>query len=137
MVDNKIKTPLPVYQLSIAADLAVFGRTEDGDQYTGEVYYIIATDAKGRRMAYNQSFPGCVKESWEDEESGDSGIYFDDIRIEAMEDATALMSSLSAGGLTQLSDADWHETHAVYGSAAYSGQAEAEWERERDEGRMS
>ena len=47
------------YSFEIVSDLYQAGRTEDGDAYTAEVYYVMAEDEDGNRWQHFAAFPGC------------------------------------------------------------------------------
>jgi len=124
------------YQFDITSDLHKFGVTEDGEDYVGEVYFVTATDSDGHRFIHHQSFPGCQKTDYpEDDEDLDFPYYFADIREEAQKAAEALVTELITNDILELNPVDWHKTSAVYGASAYNEQDTIDWEREHD--RMS
>lgn len=109
--------------IEIGSDLYVAGRTEDGHEYTAEVYFVVATNARGDRWRHASSFPGCKTES--DEEGY---THFADIREQAQRDAQTLVdriqSRINAGGALNLQH--WHEDRPVYGSSAYVAYGQAD-----------
>jgi hypothetical protein len=103
----------------IGSDLYVAGRTEDGADYTAEVYFITATNARGDRWRHASSFPGCnpVRD--------DEGYtHFADIRAEAQKEANTLMARMQARGAINLQH--WREDRPVYGSSAYVAYGQAD-----------
>jgi len=101
-------------QFEIVSDVYVAGRTEDGERYTAEVYYVQAEDERGNRWAHYAHFKGC--ETGYDEEYGIPT--FKDVRPEAMAQAQHLLDRIvEAGGILDLNH--WTETRPCYGSAAY------------------
>ncbi len=111
----------------IASDLYVAGRTEDGQDYTAEVYFITATNARGDRWRHETTFPGCAREN--DEEGY---THFADIRAQAMEKAKTLIARMEARGTINLQH--WSEDRPVYGSNAYVAYgASDDWEEEQRE----
>ncbi len=111
----------------IASDLYVAGRTEDGQDYTAEVYFITATNARGDRWRHETTFPGCAPEN--DEEGY---THFADIRAQAMEQVKALLARMEARGTINLQH--WREDRPVYGSNAYVAYGQSDdWEEEQRE----
>ena len=111
----------------ICSDLYVAGRTEDGQDYTAEVYFITATNARGDRWRHASCFPGCAPE-----QDDDGYMHFADIRATAKEQADALMARMVARGKINLDD--WREDRPVYGSSAYVAYGQADdWEEEERE----
>jgi hypothetical protein len=111
----------------ICSDLYVAGRTEDGFDYTAEVYFITATNARGDRWRHGTAFPGCNVEK--DEEGYN---HFGDIREQAHAQAQALMNRMIARGTINLEH--WREDRPVYGSNAYVAYGQYDdWEDEQHE----
>lgn len=111
----------------IASDLYVAGRTEDGFDYTAEVYFITATNARGDRWRFETTFPGC--ETCQDDEGY---THFGDIRPQAQAQAEKLMARMQARGAINLQH--WREDRPVYGSSAYQAYGAADdWEAEQRE----
>jgi hypothetical protein len=105
------------YHFEIASDLFVAGRTEDGEDYTAEVYYVTATAADGTRYRHGTSFPGCSVES-DSDEYGYPITCFMDIREFAIEEAQCLIDHIEqTGGKIDL--LRWWQMESVYGSDAY------------------
>jgi hypothetical protein len=110
----------------VVAELASFGRDQDGEIYTGEVYFVQATYQDGRRYNHNHRFYGCVVEDTED------GPWFDDVREEAVEAAEKLLARIQAvGDMVEIEH--WSATCAAYGSSAYSESDMVAWERSKEE----
>lgn len=98
----------------VVSDLVKFGITEDGEDYIGESYHVVAQDDAGNRWAHDYAFTGVKVHNGEDYR------YFEDTRIEAESSALALMERIKASGITSLEDRDhWHPDRPAYGSKAY------------------
>lgn len=111
----------------IGSDLYVAGRTEDGFDYTAEVYFITATNARGDRWRHGSCFPGCAPE--QDEEGY---THFGDIREIARKEAETLLARMVSRGTINL--AHWREDSPVYGSSAYVAYGQYDdWEAEQRE----
>lgn len=107
---------------TVASDIYCAGRTEDGDEYTAEAFFVLFEDAAGRRWRHHLTFAGCVAGC------DDEGFpTFADIRDEAKAKAKRLADRINrhlrTGG--SLNAVCWEETFPAYGSAAY--QAEGAW----------
>lgn len=96
------------------SELVVYGRTEDGEDYTGERYFVVAEAADGSRLAHRHTFAGC--DAGFDEEHGIP--YFRDIRDEAVEAGERLVARIRAAGGIQ-DRAQWSPIDPVYGSVAF------------------
>lgn len=94
-----------------ASDLKDYGRTEDGQPFIGEIYYIVVTNKNGDRLVLNQRFPGVRVVEEED------GRMFADIRPNAIARCEALIARIKAEGYIDL--AYWHRDRPAYGSEAY------------------
>ncbi len=101
--------------IDVISDLYRAGVTEDGEDYTAEMYKILAESEDGSRWVHNMTFAGCCASYTED------GVYFDDIREEAMKRAKAFANKirkhLANGGSLDLDC--WVERDPAYGSRAY------------------
>jgi hypothetical protein len=105
-----------ILEVGVCSDLYVAGRTEDGEQYTAEVYRVAVGFANGEVYVHRVSFPGCEVEK--DEE----GIqHFGDIRVQALAKAERLKArvenALASGKALDMSN--WVYHRAIYGSRAY------------------
>lgn len=113
----------------VASDLYVAGRTEDGRDYTAEIYMVIAEDQRGNRWVHRDMFQGC--EAGHDDEGWP---YFADIRGTAQAAAETLRARIvAAGGAVDLGQY-WTATRPAYGSRAYIeyGQYD-DWIEEQEE----
>lgn len=100
----------------VASVLVKFGITEDGEDYIGESYHVIAQDDAGNRWAHDYDFPG-VKVHYDYKYSQH---YFEDTRIEAESSALALMERIKASGIDSVDGRDhWRSDRPAYGSKAY------------------
>lgn len=108
----------------IASDLYQAGITEDGERFTAETYYILATDESGNRWSHFTRFNGCMVEHHED------GTCFHDVRESAKAKAAKLLSRIEAAGL--INSDYWSEARPMYGSDAYQAYGQADdlaWEK--------
>ena len=94
-----------------ASDLKSFGRTEDGEDFVGEVYRVIAQDARGNRWAHSSQFPSVVK--FENEWC----VGFKDIREESIAACERLIKRITKS--TELNMMWWSQSRPAYGSQAY------------------
>jgi hypothetical protein len=102
-------------QFGIRSDLCDFGATEDGERYIGEIYYIVAEDKIGCRWANNKIFPGV-----ETIDTEDGGVYYADIREDAISSASKLLRRIETLNLESVVDRQgWHEIEPCFGSQAY------------------
>lgn len=107
----------------ITSYLHKFGTTEDGESFTGEVYFIVAELADGSRYSHFATFPGATAEF--DDEYGIP--FFPDRREEAMAEAESLLArienelgrSIKINGANCLNPEYWTEIAPAYGSSAY------------------
>lgn len=110
------------YNVTTASDIYLAGRTEDGDDYTAEAFFVLIEDQSGCRWRHHLSFAGCAVGH-----DPDGFTTFADIRAEAQAKADRLADRvrrhLAAGGDVDL--AHWEEDFPAYGSQAY--QAEGAW----------
>lgn len=117
--------------ISYRSDLYIAGRTEDGDEITGQAFYAYVELADGTRYAHNKSF---CDTAWEDYDFGDldmgdcpAGCYQrDDGEAEAQ--CAALVETIKAAG--KINVTHWNLVEAAYGSDAYlveiAGMSQAE-----------
>jgi len=98
----------------IHSDLYVAGITEDGEDYTAEVYCVIAELRNGERFAYPESFLGCTAGY-----DPDFGPTFEDVREEAKAKCQAIIDS-------NPSLEGWETLQPAYGSQAYA--SDPQWE---------
>lgn len=110
----------------VRTDLYEAGRTEDGEQYTAECYYIVAEAADGARWRDTFTYFGC--EVLTDDEGFQ---HFRDVRDMMKERIAArllrLEFQLNVAGTQFMRD--WSEMPAAYGSAAFSNEEMVEWEK--------
>ncbi len=111
---------------SVASDLYLAGRTEDGEDFIASAYYVMAENARGDRWALETRFRGC-RVSRDDE----GWSCFADVREEAKAAADRVLDGLAG---REVSLEHWRPMRPVYGSDAYSqyGQHE-DWLAERAE----
>lgn len=113
--------------ITVFSDLYVAGKTEDNEEFLAEVYYVMATNARGERWVHELTFPSCRKHV------DDEGLpHFEDIRplaeARAEDLASRVRKALAAGG--QINFDYWVETFPAYGSEAFSNEEMIAWERE-------
>lgn len=115
---------------AVVSDLYLAGRTEDGLDYTAEVYFVQAEDAQGNRWNHRARFVGC-KVHHDDE--GFGYVHFEDIRDDAKAQADRLLARIHAArGAINL--AHWDEARPAYGSAAYQDYGQYnDWMEEQQE----
>lgn len=102
-------------QFDIQTDLYLAGRTEDGQEYHAESYYVTATDDEGYVFAHDQVFHGC--RTGKDDEGWP---WFEDVREEAKAGATRLLERIRAAGVDKVDGREhWTLQRASYGSKAY------------------
>lgn len=100
------------WKVGVYSDLYVAGRTEDGSDYTAEVYMVEAVRPDGRRMVHEVCFEGAVKET-----SPDGFDFFGDVRKSARKSADILAGNVRKRGY--IDDTHWNEGRPVYGSEYY------------------
>jgi len=128
-INNNLK-----YMLLVHSGLKKFGTTEDGEDYIGEIYYVIAEDKNGNRWVSPETFPGCVvRDDDSDLEGYGIGYYFDDTRAEAQIDAYALIEKMKANSDNIDIATAWRKTESAYGSPSHDEGALIEFEREMEE----
>ena len=118
-----------MFQVAAVSDLFDAGRTNDGERFSAEVYYVVVENNAGRRWASYDRFYGARRvvddEGW---------VGFDDLREEASAAAEALASAtrrvLESGG--KLSVEDWYQVDPAYGSKAYQADGIEEIRRTED-----
>jgi hypothetical protein len=114
----------------IASDLYLAGKTEGGQDFTAELYYVVAEDARGNRWRHPVNFPGA------DASRDDDGYWhFADVRETAQAAAERLRYSFMPPLAAPVDLDSWLGMPPAYGSAAYVeyGQFD-EWCDERSEG---
>ena len=107
-----------------------FGKTEDGEDFTGNVIKIIAESPNGSRWEYKEAFPTiepCEVDMVDGEEFYGTRTDFVDISDEAHAKAERVISdikeSLAAG--QSLNMDDWHEIAPAYGSHSHAQMGDA------------
>lgn len=94
-----------------ASDLKSFGRTEDGEDFIGEVYRVFAEDANGNRWAHSSQFPSVVR--FENEWC----VGFNDIREQSITACERLVERVKKAD--SLNMIWWTESRPAYGSNGY------------------
>lgn len=97
----------------VTSDVYEAGRTEDGQSYTAELYYVMAEDGSGNRWGHIAHFRGCIVIC-----DSEGIARFEDIRANARSRATTLLNKIVAGG-GKLDMMRWNIIRPVYGSSAY------------------
>lgn len=114
-----MEAKMNIIETFVTSDLYVAGRTEDGEDYTAEVYLVVVGFADGTRWAHKHTFPGCKVEEYDDGEQW--GTCFNDIRASAKMEADHLCfrveQAVKAG--KALDDSCWYDYYPEYGSSAY------------------
>lgn len=116
--------------LEIASDLYQAGRSDDGQPYIAECYYVLATDERGNRWRWHETFLGCRVEH--DEEGYP---HFADTREQAKAEVSVLLARMHAHGVhlrTAPGKIGWEPTRPAYGSPAYEAYGaddDIQWER--------
>lgn len=98
---------------SVASDVYEAGRTEDGQPYTAELYYVMAEDGGGNRWGHIADFRGCIVIC-----DSEGIARFEDVRTNARSRATTLLNKIVADG-GKLDMMRWNIIRPVYGSIAY------------------
>lgn len=106
MTTNKYR-----FQAYVTSDLYVAGKTEEGEDFIAERFYVAAEFDNGMRFAHNHNFDGCKVEAH------DEGMAFIDVRNEAEAAANALRDRVNAAG--KIHGEYWHDMEPGYGSPAY------------------
>jgi hypothetical protein len=108
-----------ILAVDVCSDLYVAGRTEDGEQYTAEVYLVCAEFADGSVYAHVERFKGCKVEQVDTED--ESFTAFVDIREEQKAKAEKLAARVNQCVATgrKLDPQFWTFHRTVYGSSAY------------------
>lgn len=119
------------YNFFVGSDLKKFGTTEDGEDYLGEIYFVIAEDDYGNRWQSTETFSGCVVE--DNSNDYENSIYFRDTREDAQFDANTLIEKMKANieGIDIASA--WTKISPTYGSPVYDESELVNFEREIDE----
>jgi hypothetical protein len=117
--------------VGVCSDLYIAGRTEDGEDYTAEVYLVCVEFADGTVYAHKERFKGCKVEEWADDY--DYGTAFIDIREEQEEKANKLASRVRNCVATgrRLDPQFWTFHRTVYGSTAYLQEVQEMTPRQR------
>lgn len=113
---------MKVADVGVGSDLYCAGRTEDGEEYIAEVFYVCVEFTNGVRMRHNQTFRS-VERTQETDDEGYGMVFFKDLRVEAEAKAQRLADRVKAA-LEEgrvLDAAYWNEMDPVYGSPAYLG----------------
>jgi hypothetical protein len=108
------------YQFNVASDIYLAGRTEDGENFTAEVYYVVAEDERGNRWSHFSRFAGA--EASRDE---DGFWHFADVREAARAEAERLLARVEAAG-SPLNFDHWFGMAPAYGSFAYAAYGAAD-----------
>jgi hypothetical protein len=95
----------------VESDLYVAGRTEDGSDFTAELYFVTAEDEHGNRWRHSSTFAGC--QVMHDDEGYP---HFVDVRASAETQALRLQLECERSSVDVTS---WYELRPVYGSSAY------------------
>lgn len=107
---------------SIASDLYIAGRTEDGAEYHAELFYVVAEHEDGRRWHHPAAFHGAKCHLRDD------GMpFYEDIRCYARKQARAVMRLCELHYAERGEACDfrsWDAAPPVYGSAAWSREDE-------------
>ena len=100
-------------QVYFASDLKDYGRTDDGQQFIGEVFFVGVENDRGDRWRLDRMFDGVRVEY--DDESGCN--YFLDTRPWARAICERLVAAIVRKGEIDL--AHWVQSAPAYGSRAY------------------
>ncbi len=104
-------------QAEMVSDLYEAGRTEDGEMFVAEVYFVQLEQVDGRRWRHESFARGATREV--DPETG--WEYFGDVREEARAKMTRLAdrvnAALESGGSVNWNL--WYEVEPAYGSPVY------------------
>jgi hypothetical protein len=116
----------------VESDLYVAGRTEDGQDYTAEVFLVCVEFADGTVYVHNERFKGCKVEKWEDDY--DYGTAFIDIRDSQKDKANRLARQVRVVADVRGRKLDpqfWTFHRTVYGSTAYLQEVQQMTPRQR------
>lgn len=91
---------LKIKSVGVISYVRAFGFTEDGLQYTGEVYYVAVELHDGTGYTHGHSFPGC--KVWDVVNEDEAFRSFEDVRDEAMTAAEKLADAVRAKGSINL-----------------------------------
>jgi len=102
------------YTAHTSSDLYVAGKTEDGEDYTAEVFFVVIENAAGRRFCHKEQFKGCAVVY----NQHDFEPFFEDRREWAEAKADILTARVNArkGGINF---DHWDEIDPRYGSTEY------------------
>jgi len=98
----------------IQSDLKSFGHTEDGEDYIGEVFFVVAQSPDGHQWRHNIDFDGVAVHQEED------FIWFEDIRVHSSAKAHKLLAKIYQAGGADVTNNHWSIFRSVYGSLAYN-----------------
>jgi len=111
-------------EFEAVSDLKEYGFNDDGTPFIGEVFYVVATNARGDRWAHNMRFQGVKLEHY------DEGTAFTDTRAIARFQCNRIINKIKARGYINL--ANWVESRPVYGSEAYVAYGQCnDWAQEQ------
>jgi hypothetical protein len=109
-------------EIVVHSDFCSFGKTEDWEDFVGEVYSIIAQSPSGERWRYEHTFPGVKVEYVDHDDIGETAKYFLDVREQAQggveRTLEALHEKLSMEGELDLNE--WIAIAPAYGSEAHA-----------------
>ena len=109
------------HQVYFLSDLHDFGRTEDGEKFIGEMFYVQLEMPDGARYVLKNSHtPGVRVQEYSDEDG--CGMAFIDQRPQARARCNAIISRILAKGEVDLRN--WLPDRPAYGSAAYCNDKE-------------
>lgn len=94
------------------SDLVDMGKDEFGTPYTGESYYVIIEDKRGRRLAHCHRFDSCQRV-----ETEDGFPFFADKREHAQKEVDTLVARVVDAGKIDMDY--WTEIEPAYGSEHY------------------
>jgi hypothetical protein len=109
-------------EIVVQCDLCSFGKTEDWEDFVGEVYSIIAQSSSGEQWRYAHTFPGVKVECVDHDDIGETAKYFVDVREQAQGEVERtleeLHEKLSMDGELDLKE--WIAIAPFYGSEAHA-----------------
>lgn len=108
--------PRSTYTFTVVSDVREFGLTEDGEPFTGEVFYVIGEAMDGSRIRHNRNFPGVAPEIIYHSGYPD-GVHYRDVRPAAKATAEKLLACVLQA--KEINTEHWLEATPVYGSVAY------------------
>ena len=114
-------------QVFMMSELKSYGYTEDGEEFIGEVFYVIVESDRGDRWTHNRWYDG-VEVS-----SSEYGTCFQDTREWAHLRCESLIDAITTVGWVDLDN--WSESRPAYGSQAYLDYGQADdlaWENAQE-----